>query len=166
MHRLFYYGSLLTLCLWTATALVPAGMADDKEAKKDAQKKEKKEDGKKSDGVKRSQTTRFGAVKGTIKEIDEDSLTVEYEVGKIKQRAEGVIIASDVKVRVPAEPEFDSKGKLKPFKPDPSDPDRKLGGVKGSKNDLRDGQQVVLTLGKLPNKKLVATVIVVLPEKK
>jgi hypothetical protein len=141
-------------------------MVDDKGAKKDTQKKDKKDDGKKSEGVKRSQTTRVGTFRGTIKEIDERSLSFEREVGQAKQKQEGILIATDVKVRLPAEPEFDSKGKLKPFKPDPSDPDRKLGGVKGSRDDLRDGQQVVLTLGKLPNKKLVATVIVVLPEKK
>ena len=166
MRRMIFFGSLLTLFLFIGAAAVPGGLADDKGAKKETQKKDKKDDGKKSEGVKRSQTTRAGTVKGTLKELTESSLTLEREVGQAKQTLTGILIATDVKVRLPAEPEFDSKGKLKPFKPDPNDPDRKLGGVKGTRDDLRDGQQVVLTLGKLPNKKLVATVVVVLPEKK
>jgi hypothetical protein len=166
MSRIFLFGSVLATCLWTMTALVAPGRADEQDAKKDNPKKEQKDDSKKNEGPKRSQTTRAGTVKGTIKAIDETSLTLEVQVGSAKQKVEGVLIATDVKVRVPAEPEFDSKGKLKPFKPDPSDPDRKLGGVKGSKDDLKEGQPAVVTLGKLPNKKLVATVVVVLPEKK
>jgi hypothetical protein len=159
-------GSLLVLFLLMGTILAPSGLADDKGAKKETQKKDKKDDGKKAEGVKRSQTTRVGTLTGTLKDLTESSLTLERAVGQAKQSVKDILIATDVKVRLPAEPEFDSKGKPKPFKPDPSDPDRKLGGVKGTRDDLRDGQQVVLTLGKLPNKKLVATVVVVLPDKK
>jgi hypothetical protein len=166
MRRLFFYGSFVAVCMWTVTALAPSARADDKNDKKDNQKKDSE---KKTDSIKRSQTTKYGTpLRGTIKGVDENSFTFVLQVGKAKKEQE-IIIAEDVKVRTTPEPEFDSKGKPKAFKPDPSDPDRKLypglPNVKASKDDLRDGQQIVLTLGKA-HKKLVATAILILPEKK
>ena len=118
----------------------------------------------KPDSVKRSQTTAYAEVTGKITKVDDTLLNLSNVLGR-KAALDDIIIADDVKVRVPAEREFDSKGKPKPFKPDPNDPDRKYGGAKGSKNDLREGQRVVVKLGKY-KKKLVATIIVVLPEEK
>jgi hypothetical protein len=61
------------------------------------------------------------------------------------------ILAEDVKVRLPppAPYQVDDKGKpvFKPFKPDPkSDPDYRLGGVKGEVKDLTSGMMVTLEL--------------------
>lgn len=60
-------------------------------------------------------------------------------------------IAEDVKVRLPppSPVQVDEKGKpvFKPFKPDPkSDPDYRLGGVKGEVKDLTSGMMVTLEL--------------------
>jgi hypothetical protein len=63
------------------------------------------------------------------------------------QRLE-VWLPDDVKVRVPTKPDFDAKGRPVPTNPksDPSDPDRKLGGVAGSVEDLHKNQVVQVTL--------------------
>jgi hypothetical protein len=164
MNRALLGGLLLALCFLSGQSSI--SRADDAKPKKDSQKKDDdKSRDKKPDGVKRAQTTSVGTFSGKLTKVDDAMLAFEAGQGRAKKTIEDVIIADDVKVRLPAEPEFDSKGKLKKFKPDPNDPDRGLGGVKGSKDDLREGQQVVIKLGK-HNKKLVATVIVVLPEEK
>ncbi len=170
MNRAFCYGCLATLCFWTVQALVSAVRADDQPAKKEAQKKDAKDGDKdkKTEGVKRSQVRSVTKVPGKITMVDDKSLTLKIGSGKAERTVE-FIIAEDVKVRVPAELEFDEKGRPKPPKRDPTDPDRRLGGVKGSKDDLREGQNVVAWVGRLSNKKkdnLVATIVVVLPEPK
>jgi len=169
MKRAFLYGCLLALCFLAGQSLRNSARADEAKPKKDGQKKDAKDDDKsrdkKSESVKRVQTTFVRNVTGKLTRVDDATLTLEASGGLSKVKLEDVVIAEDVKVRMPAEPEFDSKGKLKPPRHDPNDSDRKLGGVKGSKDDLREGQHVVVKLGKY-NKKLVATVIVVLPEEK
>jgi hypothetical protein len=161
MRRTLVFGSLLTLCFWTVSSLALPLQTDNKPAKK----KDKDDDkDKKTESVKRAQTTAYQTVSGTVAELDDKTFTLKATVGKREVKVEGIILAEDVKVRMPAEVEFDRKGKPKPPKRDPNDPDSKYGGVKGSKDDLRDGQHVQVKLGKY-RKKLVATIIVVLPEK-
>ena len=163
MNRVLCCGFLVTICFVSSQLSFPALKADDAKPKKDVPKKNSKEDStdKKAGGVKRAQTTFVRTVTAKITKVDDAMLSLEAN----KVTLEDVLIAEDVKVRLPAEQEFDSKGKPKPSKPDPNDPDRKLGGTKGSKDDLREGQQVVVKIGK-HNKKLVATVILILPQDK
>ena len=136
-------------------------------ARIDDQKPTKKEDSKttKPETVKTSQTTRVGRLTGKITAKDDNSFTLEVGKEPAKKTYE-VLIAEDAKIRFPAELQFDDKGKPKPFRKDPSDPDRSMPGVRGTKENLRDGQNVIVTIGKLPNKKLVATVILVVADKK
>jgi|GEM_PF-3537760 len=154
--------SLLALCFVAGQPLLSFVTADDAKQKKESPKNSKGDE--KPDSVKRAQTTAYTEVNGKITKVDDTILSLGNVAGR-RATLDDIIIADDVKVRVPAEREFDSKGKPKPFKPDPNDPDRKYGGVKGSKNDLREGQRVLVKLGKY-KKKLVATIIVVLPEEK
>ncbi|HEV3118471.1 MAG TPA: hypothetical protein VGY58_15585 [Gemmataceae bacterium] len=164
MKRVLLYVFLCGFCLLASQAFVSTGRADDAQSKKGSQKKdEEKSRDKNTEGVKRSQTSGSTAVTGKITKVDDTTMSLQVTGRNVK--LDDILIAVDVKVRMPAEPEFDSKGKPKPFKPDPNDPDRKLGGVKGSKDDLREGQKVVVKVGK-HKKDLVATVIVVLPEEK
>jgi hypothetical protein len=61
-----------------------------------------------------------------------------------------IMLAEDPKVRIPFRPEIDEKTKkVKPesVRPDPNDPDRKLGGLAGFGKDLQRGQWVLVTLG-------------------
>ncbi|HEV3116698.1 MAG TPA: hypothetical protein VGY58_06570 [Gemmataceae bacterium] len=167
MSRALLSISLLALCFVAGQPLLSFVTADDAKQKKDGPKNSKSDDkskDEKPDNVKRSQTTAYTEVTGKITKVDDTLLNLGNVLGR-RMTLDDIIIADDVKVRVPAEREFDSKGKPKPFKPDPNDPDRKYGGVKGSKNDLREGQRVAVKLGKY-KKKLVATIIVVLPEEK
>jgi hypothetical protein len=64
-------------------------------------------------------------------------------------------MADDAKVRVPFKPEIDEKTKrVKPesIRPDPTDPDRGLGGLKGAESDLQTRQWVVVALGRTTDK--------------
>lgn len=76
-----------------------------------------------------------------------------------------IMLADDVKVRIPYKPERDEKGKIKPFKPDPDDRDRHLGGIKGSESDLARRQFVTVHLGLTTsdprNPRIVATAVIV-----
>ncbi len=159
---------LLSLCLCAGAVLTPALSADDT-PKKDPPKKGAKDDDKNKDKkpevIKRSQTSPAGTATGKVTSLNDQSFILEAGFGRTKRAVE-VWIAEDVKVRMPAEFEFDDRGKPKHFKPDPNDPDRRLGGVKGSIADVKDGQSAVVTLGRLPDKRLVATVIVVAEKKK
>jgi hypothetical protein len=67
-----------------------------------------------------------------------------------------ITVADAAKFRVLPQPTFDDKGRIKPVKPDPQDPDRRLGGVKGSAEDLRKDVWVVANLTgshKLPERR-------------
>ena len=159
--RSLYCAVMVLLFLGAVHAFAPQCTADP--PAKDQQKKGEEKD--KKSGVKKSDTVPAGSVVGTIVDLDVGAFSLEAIVGVQKQRAE-LLIADDVKIRIPRQLEFDEKGKAKPFKPDPNDPDRGLGGVKGTFADLRKAQTARVTLGRLPNKKLVATVIAVIAEPK
>jgi hypothetical protein len=61
-----------------------------------------------------------------------------------------ISLADDPKVRIPFKPEIDeTTKKVKPesVRPDPNDPDRKLGGLAGFGKDLQPKQWVLVTLG-------------------
>jgi hypothetical protein len=165
MGRTYLYGALLSFCFWTMPAWAPALQAQEKPAKKDAKDTDKD---KKPEGVKRSQTRYVTMVKGRIKTVGENSLTFEVDVRGKKQELE-LIIAEDAKIRLPAMQDFDEKGRPKPIKKDKSDTDSRLGGIKGKKEDLAEGQMATVTIGKWTKKKkdnLVATIIQVYEEKK
>jgi hypothetical protein len=113
-----------------------------------------------------------GSVTGRISKISEDGRTicviVTFRVQepnpnanpndprsyfRVVQRDQEIEyeLAEDVKVRLPVPPpvQVDEKGKpvLKPYKPDPkTDPDYRLGGVKGEVKDLTTGMMVSLEL--------------------
>lgn len=55
-------------------------------------------------------------------------------------------ISDAAKFRVLPKNEFDDKGKLKPFRPDHKDPDRKLGGRKGEFKDIEKDGWVAVNL--------------------
>jgi hypothetical protein len=172
---------LLLAFSFVVVQALPTGAADDKTPKKDEKKDTKKDDKKKDKSKDKDTEKDLGALKtsqatktqrtlrGKIKLIDAKGLTLEVLAARDKWvPVEGILIPEDLKVRVPYEPEFDEKGKPKKFKPDPTDKDRRLGGVKGSVGDLHDGQSVVVQIGTLKSdkKKLVALVVVVVQEKK
>lgn len=74
-----------------------------------------------------------------------------------------VTLAEGAKFRVIPKPEFDDKGRVKPLKPNPKDPDRNWGGVKGSAEDLSKDMWVVVNLSRLYSRsKHVAAMVVVL----
>ena len=76
-----------------------------------------------------------------------------------------ITVAEATKLRLIPQPTYDDKGRLKPFKPDPKDPDRRLGGTKGSAEDLRPGVWVVADLSRTRDgSKHVARTVVVLGE--
>ena len=80
-----------------------------------------------------------------------------------------IMLAEDAKIRTPFKPEYDDKTKkVKPesVKPDPNDPDRKLGGMAGFGKDLQKGQWVAVTLGATRDKPpmVLATVVQVVSE--
>ena len=57
-------------------------------------------------------------------------------------------VTDATKFRKAAPVEVDSKGRPKPFKPDPKDPDRRLGGLKGSMDDIKEGRWVLVNLSR------------------
>jgi hypothetical protein len=75
-----------------------------------------------------------------------------------------VTLTETAKVRVLPKPEKDEKGRLKPFKPDPKDPDRNLGGVKGKPEDIKQDVWLVAQLGLAAGGKHVASAVIVLGE--
>jgi hypothetical protein len=76
-----------------------------------------------------------------------------------------ITVADAAKFRTIPKPDFDDKGRPKPFKPDLKDPDRKLGGVKGSAEELRKDVWVVAQLSRTRSgSKHLAQVVVVLGE--
>jgi hypothetical protein len=57
-----------------------------------------------------------------------------------------ITVADSAKIRVLPRNEFDDKGRIKPFRPDPRDPDRRLGGRKGSFEDIEKDVWVAVKL--------------------
>ena len=164
MYRRIVLAALLIFGLCFIQSLSPVSGADDAKTKKSEKGDDDKD--KKTPSVKSSQVRSITKVAGKITGVDDKSFNLEVKTGRTKQTLD-VLIAADAKVRIPAELEFDDKGKPKKPKIDPDDTDRSLGGVKGSKDDLRDGQEVVIKVGKLgDSKQLVATAILVVKNKK
>lgn len=151
--------SFLAVTLPSGAAQDPAKKNDDKTAKK-----ANKDDKTPAEGVKISQTKPYGSsLFGKVKKADEKMLTLELPT-RPKPVEKEFEVATDVKVRVPPEPEFDAKGKPVKFKPDRKDPDRSLGGVKGGMSDVHEGATVEVRLGRYGTKKdmkLIATTIIV-----
>ena len=61
-----------------------------------------------------------------------------------------ISLVENAKIRIPFKPEMDEKTKrIKPesVRPDPKDPDRRLGGIKGTESDLKEKQWIVVALG-------------------
>jgi hypothetical protein len=179
MRRNFFLVPALAVSLLGMQVALSSRAADDPKPKQEEKKKDKdkdkdkkdtkSKDDKDGDALKSSQATKAQlTLRGKIKQIDGKGMTLEVKVGRETKEVDGILIPEDIKVRVPYEPEFDEKGKPKKYKPDPSDKDRKLGGVKGSVGDLQEGASVALQLGKLKSdkKKLVALIAIVVQEKK
>ena len=113
MKRALLSVSLFALCFFAGQVLLSFGRADDAKAKKDSQKKSKDDDkskDQKPESVKRAQTTVYAEVNGKISKVDDTILCLNGVLGR-RATLEDIIIAEDVKVRMPAEREFDSKGK-------------------------------------------------------
>ena len=73
-------------------------------------------------------------------------------------------VAGAAKVRVLPKPEFDKSGRAKAFKPDRKDPDWKLGGVKGSAEDVRKEVWIVTNCSLAQSGTYYAHAIMVLGE--
>lgn len=104
---------------------------------------------------------RAGILRGRLIKLEEDSFKMEVGTGNYKQIVE-IQINDDVKIRVPMGIEFDDKGRPKKPKKDPADKDNKLGGAKGARDDLANNQEIEVNISRLPNRKLIATVVKVL----
>lgn len=157
MIRIPWRHASLALCLCTMVFLVvPAASG---------QKKDENTPDKKTAPVnsKKAKLSAAVSVIGRITKMEDDTFTLEVGTGKAKTQM-SIQIAEDAKFRVPQPLEFDDKGRPKKAKKDNTDIDRRLGGVKGARDDMRSGQQVEVTVGRLPNKQYVATVIKILPE--
>lgn len=74
-----------------------------------------------------------------------------------------VKMGEKVKFRVLPRNDFDDKGNVKPFKPDPKDPDRRLGGVSGKFEDIEKDHWVAVKLRRNKTGSVyIAEVVVVL----
>jgi hypothetical protein len=150
------------------------------EAKKDEPKKpdgegSKKEEMKKEDAPKKEKLNPFGTLNGEIVRIEGNTLIVRIQGQRPRNpyfaqamNEFEITMADEVKVRLPPKPELDEKGRPKNTTPkkDPSDPDSKLGGIRGSTGDLKPRQFVTIHLGQTREKqpKVLATVIYVLAD--
>jgi hypothetical protein len=106
-----------------------------------------------------------GVLVGRLIKLDEDGFKMEVTIQTYKQTHKQTVdiqLNDDVKVRLPVDVEFDDKGRPKRMKKDPNDKDSRLGGVKGAREDLASNQEIQVTVGRLPNRNLVATVVKVL----
>jgi len=82
-----------------------------------------------------------------------------------------ITLSEEAKIRIPLKPEIDEQTKrVKPesLRPDPKDPDRKLGGLKGTEKDLVKDHWVVVTLGATREKppRILGTIVQVVGEPK
>jgi hypothetical protein len=104
---------------------------------------------------------KLGTVHGVIAK-GSDGKTFRLKIDKQEKDVE-VNLASTTKVRIPAN-EFDDKGNRKKPKYDPKDTDRSLGGVKGTSDDIKDGEKVLVDLsGTRDAKWLMAKIVIVEP---
>jgi hypothetical protein len=75
-----------------------------------------------------------------------------------------ITVAGAAKVRVLPKPVFDDKRHVKPFKPNRKDPDWRLGGAKGSVEDLRKDVWIVANCSQAQSGKYFAHAVMVLGE--
>jgi hypothetical protein len=101
-----------------------------------------------------------GVLVGRLIKLEEDSFKMEVTIGKYKQTYE-IQLNDDVKVRILGL-EFDDRGRPKKPKKDPADKDYRLGGIKGAREDLANNEEIRVNVSRLPNRKLIATVVTVL----
>lgn len=182
---------LLLISLVGAFAVGPA-IGQDKAAPQkkpaDAKSEKGKSDEKKPE---RRETYRYlGQISGTLKDISEANRMITLEMrgatpsfipthywrglirGTFVPNQQiydlDIMLADDVKVRIPIKLERDEKGKVKPYKPDPDDRDRHLGGMKGSEADLARRQIVTVHLGLTTsdprNQRIVAMAVIVVQD--
>ncbi len=149
-------GLLVALLAQARPAIAQAPKKDEPPAKTD--KTDKTED---KDTKKGPKLVPVGTLVGRLIKLEEDSFKMEVTVGKYKQTYD-IQLNDDVKVRMPMGVEFDERGKPKRMKKDPNDKDNKLGGVKGAREDLTNNQDIQVNVSRLPNRKLIATVVKVL----
>jgi hypothetical protein len=171
------------LLAWPAAGQAPPPAAKKPTASKPEKKEEKKPE-------KRETYRYLGQLTGTLKDVSESARSITLEItgatptfipthywrGMIRGTYQfnqqiqdiDILLADDVKVRMPIKYERDEKGKVKPIKPDPDDHDRHYGGVKGTESDLARRQIVTVHLGMTTsdprNQRIVATVVIVLKD--
>ncbi len=131
----------------------------------------KKDDPAKADATEEKDTKKppklvyVGTFVGKLTKLEEDGFKMEYDVVQYKKTYKqtlDLLVNDDVKVRMPVDIEFDDKGRPKKMKKDPNDKDSRLGGIKGAREDLAHNQEIQVSVSRLPNRKLVATVVKVL----
>ena len=135
----------------------------DKKDKQDPPAKTDKSEDK--DTKKPPKLTYVGTYVGKLVKLEEDGFKMEIDIQQYKQTIKqtvDILLNDDVKVRMPVDVEFDDKGRPKKMKKDPNDKDNKLGGIKGAREDLANNQQIMVTVSRLPNRKLIATVVKVI----
>jgi len=167
--------------LLVAAVLAALGPAPAQTGKKPAQTDKKTAETDKKPAV-TEKTYPLGTYAGKVLDVDDSKQTIKVKVyNKAAQLTSisssgrpsfsvrdkpfdlTITVADKAKFRVPAQQEFDSKGKPKPTKIDKKDPDWKLGGVKGQFSDVEKDQQAVFRLRR--NKAgtlVVADVVIVL----
>ncbi len=131
----------------------------------------KKDDPAKADASTEKETKKppklvyVGTYLGKLTKLEEDGFKMEVDIVQYKKtykQTVDILVNDDVKVRMPVDLEFDDKGRPKRMKRDPNDKDSRLGGIKGACEDLAANQQIQVSVSRLPNHKLVATVVKVL----
>jgi hypothetical protein len=140
---------------------------NDKKDKQDPPAKTDKSDkSEEKDTKKGPKLTYVGTYVGKLVKLEEDGFKMEIDVPvsskKTVKQTVDILLNDDVKVRMPVDVEFDDKGRPKRMKKDPNDKDSKLGGIKGAREDLAHNQEIVVKVSRLPNRKLIATVVTVI----
>jgi hypothetical protein len=148
-------GLFLALLAQARPVAAQAPKKDDPPAKKD--KTDKTDDRETKKAVK---LVPAGTLIGKLIKLEEDSFKMEVTVGKYKQIID-IQLNDDVKVRVLGL-ELEEGGKPKGQKKDPADKDNRLRGIKGAREDLANNQEIQVNVSRLPNRKLIATVVWVL----
>ncbi|HMP04446.1 MAG TPA: hypothetical protein PKC45_18295 [Gemmatales bacterium] len=150
--RLFFAALMSMLLAWPS-------LADDQPAGNGAPKQNEKKDDKKPEKKEKRETYRhMGQLSGTIKDVSDVGRTITLEMRgavpnfipthywrgmirgsyRVQQQSYDMdlVLADDVKVRLPAKPEYDEKGRPKKAKPDPEDKGSNRGGSKGGDSGL------------------------------
>jgi hypothetical protein len=167
MSRILSYrlvsGLAVLLLLQGSQAFAQNDKKDKQDPPAKTDKSDKSED---KDTKKVPKLTNVRTYVGKLTKLEEDGFKMEIDIPvtykKTVKQTVDILLNDDVKVRMPVDVEFDDKGRPKKVKKDPNDKDSRLGGVKGAREDLAHNQEIVVTVGQLPNHKLVATVVKVI----